>query len=149
MNFERNIDPKRSLGIGRAQKRLFKNIEEIIEWGVRFPYEYSEGQIQSWFDKDKDGNPYFDFQNGMFARGLDFPGPHSSGSQSALLFFVKWFKSNVHLEACPKDAIGLKECKAIVDGIASRVNEIYQEEIGDLHNQILEKLKNKYSSNEN
>lgn len=161
MNFERNINPKKSLGIGRSQKRLFKNIEEIIEWGVYFPSEYSEGRIYSWFDKDENGKNYFDFRNGTFDKKLDFPNPPSTERQSALLFFVKWFRRNVHLEDYPEDAIGLKECKTIVDGIASRINEIYNEEIEDLHNQILEKLsfskicqileklKNKYSSNEN
>lgn len=146
MNFERNIDPKKSLGIGRAQKRLFKNIEEIIEWGVHFPYEYSEGRIKSWFDKDPHGNFFFDFHNGTFSRDLTFKDKNYSNGQTALLFFVKWFKQNVHFENYPEDAIGLKECKTIVDGIASKIMQIYLDEFSSIQEETLEKLKNKYNA---
>jgi hypothetical protein len=146
MNFERNIDPKKSLGIGRSQKRLFKNIEEIIEWGFYFPGEYSEGRVKNWFDRDSNGDFFFDFHNGIFSNTLQFENRGYSAYQSALLFFVKWFKHNVHFEDYPEHAIGLKECKTIVDGIASKIMQIYLDEFSSIQDQIFEKLKNKYNA---
>lgn len=146
MNFERNIDPKSSLGIGKSQKRVFKDVEEVAQWALYFPKEYSDGEIDNWFAKDQKGNYYFNFSKGEFSRSLTFTNPGATERQSSLLYFVKWLKKNVHFDPWPQEIIGLKECKQIVDRLQELIMEAYNEEFLVIREKTLERLKKKYAT---
>jgi len=141
MNFERHIDPKRSIGIGLAQQRIFKWVEEAAQWAFMFPKEYTHGIVDNWLGKNpQNGLSFFNIkeckydQDALFVKGKEVGGkfvwtPYGDLTVSAnTLSMVKWFKANVHFSEYPEEIIGLRECKKIVD----RVEELILEKIQEL-----------------
>jgi hypothetical protein len=150
MNFERHQNPLKSIGIGRRQKRLFKDIEEVAQWATLFPEEYTDGFVDSWFGTNEDGNHYFDFRSGRFNGDVLSPSdPYRIPVSHGKLQMVKWAKDNIHLEDWPEERIGLKECKQIFDRVEEIIFKEYQEKIENYKIHILEELKQKYQTNEN
>lgn len=136
INFERHHDPLKALRMGRRQKRLFKDIKEVVQWILLFPEECTEGIVNNWFGIGKNGEYFFNFDKGIFnIESFDLFGK---------LPIVKWLKNNIHWEQWPEDSIGLKECKEIIDRAEMLIMKIYQEKVGDYQSKILNELKEKY-----
>ena len=148
MNFERHQSPLKTLRMGRRQKRLFKNVEEAAQWALRFPEEYTEGFVTSWFGKSPhNGEYFFNFSKYKFnSDALNIEDHHGARAFSSdKLQMVKWAKVNIRWEDHPEYVIGLKDCKAIFDRLEEIIMEEYNSSIGE----VLEKLKQKYQTNEN
>jgi len=141
MDFERHIDPKRLIGIGLAQQRIFKWVEEAAQWAFMFPGEYTQGIVDNWLGKNpQTGLPFFSLRTGefnpdaLFVRGKEVGGKFVWDPDGDLTVFsntlsmVKWFKANVHFSDHPEAIIGLRECK----GITNRVEELILEKIQEL-----------------
>ncbi|MDD5648942.1 MAG: hypothetical protein PHF86_00750 [Candidatus Nanoarchaeia archaeon] len=99
INFEREVDPKIFMGIGRSVKRIFKNTEEASQWCYEFPSICTEGILKEW--------PYKVLYNRE--NNLQFTIPKIEG-----LKIVKWIKNNLLLEE-NKDYLSLKDAKEIWD----------------------------------
>jgi hypothetical protein len=153
MNFERHQKPLKSLGIGRRNKRIFKDIEDAAQWAILFPEEYTEGFVDNWFGKTPDkGIYYFDFDSMKFNMGALTVHDHNGGTEKSYgkLHMVKWVKENLQFEYCrPEERIGLKECKAIMDRVEEIIMEKYLEKFKIQSDKILEELKQEYQINEN
>ena len=108
MNFERNKDPKASMGIGEVNRRVFDNTDEAAEWFAKYPAAYTDGAIHDWGGKNfSNGEFWFDRPTGKFN--------HRASGEIGKLRFVKWVKENIHFSKYPEAIIGLKESKIIVD----------------------------------
>lgn len=128
------------MGIGLAQQRVFKWVEEAAQWAFMFPKEYTHGIVDNWLGKNpQSGLPFFSLRTGefdqdaLYIKGKEVGGKFDWDSDGDItisantLSMVKWFKVNVHFSDHPEAIIGLRECKKIVDGVEELIREKIQE----------------------
>lgn len=99
INFEREVDPKIFMGVGRSVKRIFKNTDEASKWCYEFPIICTEGILKEWPNKVY----YYSKDNSQFTI------PKIEGLQ-----VVKWIKNNLLLEE-NEGYLSLKNAKEIWD----------------------------------
>lgn len=113
INFERGQSPIKSMGIGLAARRVFKDVEDAAQWAYLFPSVCTEGDVKS---SDE-------WKNFFNVKQLN---PSRLESSELRIRIVKWFKRNTSLEV-DEWYMSLKDAKDIL----LRLEEIIQEKYYD------------------
>lgn len=110
LNFERGFDPKRLMGIGGPEKRVFRTVSEAAQWALLYPQICTNKKIENW---------------DQWA-----PSNYELNSVSFKLQLVKFFGGECKWEEEEKNYddqhMGLRSGKNIVNRLFEFLNEIYE-----------------------
>lgn len=148
MNFERHQPPLRTLGIGRAQQRVFSDIEEVVQWAYLFPSEYTRGIVDDWFGKNpQNGLPFFSIRSQRFnedaliIKGTQVSGKFVRDPEGLLTIWaykipmIQWMKANIHFEPYSEANIGIRDCKEIMDSVEKLILQYIEKLIETAYNE--------------
>ena len=138
IGFQRGGDAKKAMGIGIVGKRVFDDIDEVVEWALEYPQAFS-GELSHQLDRDRETGrripgwnewtkDHIEKKTHSNKTGFSYDSYHFNSKFIGKLAFVKWLKWNIRFNPYPESTIGLKDSKMIADKIEERlVDKFYPE----------------------
>ena len=114
LNFERGKNPKSSMGIGLAARRVFKDTEDAAQWAFQFPEVCTGGEV-----KVKEEWPNFFSMDKSLIR-------YRLKDSNLRLRIAKWFKNLAYLENSFEGwTMGLKDAKDVLERVEKIIEKTY------------------------